>query len=188
MALFRRNSSAAAAPEPEPQPEVTGPGPAKKDRPTPSRKEAEAARRQRVTHTMTAKEARKEASRRSRADRMRALSAREAAPEKQLLRDYVDARFSLGEFLLPSLVVLLAGSFLSQVWPAATLVATLAMYVFIILVIIDGALMWRGFKKVLAQRMPKVSPKGLLMYGMNRCIQLRRFRMPPPRLKRGDAY
>ena len=33
-----------------------------------------------------------------------------------------------------------------------------------------------------------MSPKGLLMYGMNRCIQLRRFRMPPPRLKRGDAY
>ena len=46
--------------------------------------------------------------------------------------------------------MLLAGSFLSQVWPAATLVATLAMYVFIILVIVDGALMWRGFKKVLA--------------------------------------
>ena len=54
------------------------------------------------------------------------------------MRDYVDARFSLGEFLLPSLVVLLAGSFLSQVVPAATLVATLAMYVFIILVIVDS--------------------------------------------------
>jgi Protein of unknown function (DUF3043) len=164
------------------------PGPVRKDRPTPSRREAEAARRQRVIRTMTPKEARREAARRNRAERMKTLNAREATPEKQLLRDYVDARFSLGEFLLPSLVVLLAASFMSQVWPPVTLIATLIMYVYIILVLLDGALMWRGFKKVLAQRLPKVSPKGLLMYGMNRCIQIRRFRMPPPRLKRGDSY
>ena len=104
------------------------------------------------------------------------------------MRDYVDARFNLGEFLLPSLVVILAGSFMSQVWPPITLIATLVMYIYIILVLVDGFLMWRGFKKVLAERLPKASPKGLLMYGMNRCIQIRRFRMPPPRLKRGESY
>jgi hypothetical protein len=188
VALFRRNSSAAAAPTPEPAPEPTGPGPVKKDRPTPSRREAEAARRQRVTRTLTPKQARKEAAGRNRAERMRALSARESAPDKQLLRDYVDARFSLGEYLLPSLIVLLAASFLSSFVPNATLIATLVMYVYIILVIVDCAIMWRGFKKVLAARMPNVSTKGLMMYGMNRCIQIRRFRMPAPRLKRGDSY
>ena len=119
---------------------------------------------------------------------MRALNARESAPEKQLIRDYVDARFSLGEYLLPSLVVILAASFLSMVWANVSLLATLAMYVFILAVIFDGFLMWRGFKKVLAERMPNASTKGLLMYGMNRCIQIRRFRMPPPRLKRGDKF
>lgn len=189
MALFRRNTPEAAPPEPEPAPsELLAPGRVRKDRPTPSRKEAEAARRQRVHRTMSTKEARREASRHSRAERLRVLNGREAAPEKQLLRDYVDARFSLGEVLLPSLVVLLAASFMSNIWPPVTLVATLVMYVYIILVLIDGAVMWRGFKKVLAERMPKVPPKGLLMYGMNRCIQIRRFRMPPPRLKRGDRY
>ncbi len=187
VALFRRNTPEAAPSEPEPV-EPAGPGPAKKDRPTPSRREAEAARRQRVTRTLTPKEARREASQRNRSERLRALNAREATPEKQLLRDYVDARFSLGEFLLPSLVVLLAASFLSSVWGPITLIATLVMYVYIILVILDGFLMWRGFKKVLAARMPKASTKGLLMYGMNRCIQIRRFRMPPPRLKRGEQY
>ena len=55
-------------------------------------------------------------------------------------------------------------------------------------VFVDGYLMWRGFKKVLAERLPKESPKGLLMYGMTRSIQIRRFRMPPPRIKRGEAY
>jgi hypothetical protein len=48
--------------------------------------------------------------------------------------------------------------------------------------------MWRGFKRVLAERIPNASTKGLLMYGMTRSTQIRRFRMPPPRLKRGDAY
>ncbi len=187
VALFRRNTPEAAPPEPEPI-EPGAPGPVKKDRPTPSRKEAEAARRQRVHRTLTPKEARREASQHNRAERLKSLNAREAAPEKALMRDYVDARFSLGEFLLPSLVVLLAGSFMSQVWPPITLIATLVMYVYIILVLFDGFLMWRGFKKVLADRIPRASTKGLLMYGMNRCIQIRRFRMPPPRLKRGESY
>lgn len=190
MALFRRNKP--EAPEPEPEDSlpsmITEHGPTKKDRPTPSRKEAEAARRQRVTQQLSPKEARREASARNRTERMRALNVREAQPEKALMRDYIDARFSVGEFLLPALVVILALSFLNSVMPGITVIATVVMYVYIIAVILDGYIMWRGFKKVLAQRLPKVSPKGLLMYGMNRMIQIRRFRMPAPRIKRGDAY
>jgi hypothetical protein len=188
VALFRRNKSEAPEPKPESGPEPTGSGPVRKDRPTPTRKEAEALRRQRVTRQLTPREARREAAGRNRVERMRALNAREAQPEKALMRDYVDARFSIGEFLLPSLVIILALSFMNQVWPAMTLFATIAMYVYIIAVILDGVIMWRGFKKVLAQRLPKASPKGLLMYGMNRMIQIRRFRMPAPRIKRGDPY
>ena len=188
MAFFRRNSPPASDPEPEPSLAESSGGPTKKDRPTPTRKQAEAARRQRVTQTLTPREARKEAARKNRAERVRALNAREAAPEKALMRDYVDARFSLGEYLLPSLVVILAVSFVSAAYPAVSLFSTVAMYVFILLVVLDGVLMWRGFKKVLAQRLPKASPKGLLMYGMNRSIQIRRFRMPPPRIKRGQPY
>ncbi len=138
--------------------------------------------------TLSPKEARRETSRQNRSERMRAMAARDAVPEKQLMRDYVDARFSLGEFLLPSLVVILAFSFLSQVIPNITVIATAVMYLYILLVLLDGFWMWRGFKKVLAQRLPKASPKGLAMYGMNRMIQIRRFRIPPPRIKRGQAY
>ena len=117
------------------------------------------------------------------------MHARDNTPEKALLRDYIDARFSIGELLLPSLVVILAATFAGSAFPRITLLATLMMYLFILLVLFDGlVVMWRGYKKVLAQRLPRSSPRGLLMYGMNRCIQIRRFRMPPPRIKRGDAY
>ena len=188
MALFRRRSEGTepttTAPAPAPAP-VPG---ARKDRPTPTRREAEAARRQRVNRTLTPKEARRAAAEQSRAQRMRTLSAREAAPEKALMRDYVDARFSLGEFLLPSLVVILALSFATVAFPRASAITTLMMYVFILAVLADCYILWRGFKRVLAERLPDAPTRGLMMYGINRSIQIRRFRMPAPRLTRGDTY
>jgi len=187
VALFRRNSG---TPEPETAPPVTESSGAvrRKAGPTPSRKVAEAARRQRVTPTLNKKEARLEASRQARARRLRVMSIRESVPEKALMRDYVDARFSLGELLLPSLALILLSSFLSAVFPRVAGISVAIMYLFIFFVLLDGFIMWRGFKKVLAQRLPAVTKKGLLMYGMNRCIQIRRFRIPPPRIKRGEAF
>jgi Protein of unknown function (DUF3043) len=186
VALFRRNNQVVT---PEPAATTVDPVPTgKKDRPTPTRKEAEAARRQRMTTTLSKKEARAAARGQSRAQRMKAVSARDAAPEKVLMRDYIDARFNLGEFLLPAVVVILLVTVAGSYWPAVTLISTVAMYLFIIGVFVDGYLMWRGFKKVLASRLPKASPKGLLMYGMARSTQIRRFRSPAPRIKRGEAY
>ncbi|HEX7209568.1 MAG TPA: DUF3043 domain-containing protein [Propionibacteriaceae bacterium] len=185
MALFRRNSQPAT---PEPTTTLESAPSGKKDRPTPTRKEAEAARRQRMNTTLSKKQSRAAASRQSRSERMKTISAREAVPEKVLMRDYIDARFNLGEFLLPSVVVILAVTLLGSYWPAVTLIATMAMYLFIIGVFVDGYLMWRGFKKVLAKRLPKASPKGLLLYGMTRSTQIRRFRSPAPRIKRGETY
>jgi len=181
VALFGRKS--AADEEPEPTPSLVeevggGANTPKKGRPTPSRKEAEDARRNRVTRTLTKKEARAETTRQNRVERAKSMSARESVPEKALMRDYVDSHFSIGEFLLPALVIILALTFLSTAIPRIALISTIAMYAFILLVLLDCFVMWRGFKKVLAQRLPKASPKGLLMYGMNRSIQIRRFRMP----------
>jgi len=185
VALFRRNSQPAS---PEPTTTLESAPTGKKDRPTPTRKEAEAARRQRMNTTLSKKQSRAAASRQSRSERMKTISAREAVPEKVLMRDYIDARFNLGEFLLPSVVVILAVTLLGSYWPVVTLIATMAMYLFIIGVFVDGYLMWRGFKKVLAKRLPKASPKGLLLYGMTRSTQIRRFRSPAPRIKRGETY
>lgn len=188
MALFRRSSSTDEAPAPTgPTVRTTEPG-GRKNGPTPTRKEAEAARRQRVTQTMTKREARAAGSKQNRAERMRAMATRDATPEKALMRDYVDARFSIGEILLPSLVVILALSFLNAVLPQAAVIGTVVMYLYIVAVIVDLFLMWRGFKRVLATRLPHASPRGLLMYGSNRAIQIRRFRIPAPRVKRGEAY
>lgn len=191
MAIFRRGASngstAMTPPTSETATDVRDPS-GRKPGPTPSRKEAEAARRQRVTQTYSKKESRALASRQNRSDRMRALAARDNTPEKALMRDHVDARFSIGEVLLPALVLILATSFLNTIFPAAATVGTIVMYLYVLLVIGDLFLMWRGYKKVLAARLPGSSTKGLLFYGANRAIQIRRFRIPPPRVKRGEKY
>ena len=141
-----------------------------------------------MTQTYSKKESRAAASRQNRSERMKVLAARDNTPEKALMRDYVDARFSIGEFLLPSLVVILAVSFLAVMYPTVSAITTILMYLFILLVLFDSWRLWQGFKRVLAERLPNAPTRGLMMYGVNRAIQIRRFRLPPPRIKRGDAY
>lgn len=186
MALFRRSKPAEPAPAPPVPP--SGPGPSRKEGPTPTRREAEAARRQRVTPQLTKKQARQEASAHNRAERMKAISARESQPERVLMRDFVDSRFSIGEVLLPALVLILLSSFLPGTSGAAAKYSAFVMYGYITAVILDLIWMWRKFKRILAERLPRSSPKGLFMYGMNRTIQIRRLRMPPPRVKRRGSF
>jgi hypothetical protein len=190
VALFRRTGNPPPDPEPvQPVVQSTGPAIRKKEGPTPSRKEAEAARRQRVNRTLTKKEARAESARQARTQRVRAMSARDNTPEKALLRDHIDSRFSLGELLLPSLVVILAASFFGSRNLAIATYATVLMYLFIAAVLVDGLVIkWGSYKRLLDQRLPGTPTRGLRLYAMNRCIQIRRFRMPPPRIKRGEAY
>jgi DUF3043 family protein len=186
VALLRRKPEPVAEPEPATTtPAVPG---TKKARPTPTRKEAEAARRQRVHQPMSNRQARAAAARQARADRLRTMALRDQSPEKSLMRDYIDARLNLGEFLLPSVVVILAITLLGSFFPNVAIFTTLLMYLFILAVIVDGFLMWRGFKRVLAKRLPDAPTRGLMMYGMTRSTQIRRFRLPPPRIKRGEAY
>ena len=84
--------------------------------------------------------------------------------------------------------MLLAVTIIGSYWPQVTIIITLVMYAFILGVFVDGAIMWRGFKRVLEERLPGTPTKGLVFYGMTRSTQIRRFRMPSPRVKRGEAF
>lgn len=190
MALFRRKDDSKAVAdrdEPEDEPELTvarAGGPRKKESPTPTRKQAEAARRQRLTRKVS----KKDAARERRAARTKAMQAQDNTPEKVLLRDYVDARRNIGEYMLPGVLIMFVGLFLAQLAPGIASMAILVIYVLLAAVAIDIFVMWRGFKRVLAQRLPRSATRGLLMYGMNRAIQFRRMRRPAPRIRRGDRY
>ena len=119
MKLFGRSDEKSAQQTSEAGPAETTrrerrPGEAK-GRPTPTRRQAEAERRA----------------------RMEAYEARDRTPEKELLRDVVDSRWSLAEFVLPILLLNLAASIM---WPNHTNPIAYVMYGYILLSIIDGVL------------------------------------------------
>jgi hypothetical protein len=169
--------------------------PGAKNRPTPKRRDQEAARKQPlvVTDRKVAKdrdkEKRREALARQRAAMVTGddagLPARDKGAERRFIRDYVDARWSVGEVVLPIMIIVLALSFLRTSW--ALMTVFFLTYGLIAVAIIDAVLMWRRIKSRLIAKfgVGKV-PQGALMYSVMRAFQLRPTRMPKPQVKRGD--
>jgi hypothetical protein len=60
--------------------------------------------------------------------------------------------------------------------------------VLVVIILIDAQLIRRGLVKLVAQRLPGESTRGLTMYSVMRALQIRRFRMPAPRVQPGDKF
>lgn len=161
--------------------------PEKKGIPTPSRKEAEAARRERLNPTLSPKESRARERQTKRAQRDEYFVKAESTPNRVLMRDLVDAHRGASQYTMPILMVTLAVSLmLSGVSPNLAIVVTALTYVVFGAIVLDIALLWRRYKKLAAERIPKEPLKGMLGYLINRTINLRRLRTPAPRVKPGD--
>lgn len=170
--------------------------PGAKNRPTPKRRDQEAARKQPlvVTDRKVAKDRDKEKRREAMARQRQAmvtgddahLPPRDKGPERRFIRDYVDARWSVGEIVLPIMVIVLALSFLRTSW--ALMTVFFLTYGLIAVAIVDAILMWRRIKsRLIAKFGPGHVPQGATMYAVMRAFQLRPTRMPKPQVKRG-AY
>ncbi len=167
--------------------------PGAKNRPTPKRRDQEAANKRPVvvTDRKAASRAERDARRASMAETRAALVTgdeskmppRDKGPIKRYIRDYVDARFSLGEILLPTMLMALLLSFIKEVW-ALTAVFVL-VYGLIFLTMGDAFLMWRKIKGQLQAKFGTV-PSGSMMYAVMRAYQIRRSRLPRPMNKRGE--
>lgn len=109
----------------------------------------------------------------------------ERLPWRVYIRDYVDARHNLGEYFIPVAVVTLIGSMLvTAVGPALSVPLMIALYVYLIAVLIDVAIMWHKLKKKLIEKYGEASvAKGSRSgtYAWSRAIQVRRWRLPKPR-------
>jgi hypothetical protein len=173
----------------------TGTSESGKGRPTPKRKEAESARKQGISVPKDPKAARRAARDRDREARAKSRAGlmagdpayfprRDAGPVKAQVRDYVDRRRTVGEFFVPfAFVVLLMGLVNNPT------VQTTVVYVWtsvLLLVVLDtilvGILLGRSLRKDYPDKSDR---KGAVSYGVLRALQLRRFRIPPPRIKAG---
>ena len=189
MGLFSPNQDKqAATAQPVPAPlQVPIPNGAK-TAPTPKRRDAEAARRQRVNPQLSPKDAKRKARMDATVERRKRAEALDSTPGKVLMRSWVDTRFNLAEWSMPILMtLLLLVLVVSPAYPPIVEPTTYGTWAFIIFIAVDIFVMWHGFKKLAARRIPGEPLKGLLYYGFNRSLTMRRMRIPRPVAKRGDT-
>jgi hypothetical protein len=190
--VFRRSAKVDAAPDIPAEPK----GPGAKGRPTPTRREAEAARRERAKAGLDKKAAAKAQRQRRmsetakvreamRSGDERYLPQRDKGPVKRYIRDYVDARISIAEFLLPLLVVIMVLQYSGNT--ALIAVSSSLWTVTILMVAIDTAWLLFRLKRRLRAKYPDEPLRGTTFYTIMRVVQLRWLRMPKPRVKIGGA-
>ena len=210
--MFRRRSAGATAGTAQDSPGAQSPDtPAEtktrpaaesaKGRPTPKRSEAEAGRRQPITGTRGSRapaaprtkeeKAKARTGRVNKYEAMRrgeawALNPRDRGPARALARDYIDSKRRISEYYMYVLVVLLAAVFVRS--KSAQAIISPLVLALVLVIVVDGLLIRRSLRRLMAERLPGESARGLTMYAVMRALQIRRFRVPSPRVKPGDKF
>ncbi len=111
-----------------------------------------------------------------------ALPVRDRGPARRFVRNYVDARRSIAEYLLPLLFVVLIISRITSL----AIFAIALMYAVFLGALIEGFVLSRKIRKLVTEKFPDSPSRGLGVYGWSRSTQLRRLRAPKPQFKPGD--
>jgi hypothetical protein len=114
------------------------------------------------------------------------LPIRDRGPQKKFVRDYVDARFSIGELMIPFMVILIITSLFSEVVPAVTMIGFVALWAFFILAIIDVLIVGFILNRKLGAKFGADRVEKVRWYAAMRALQLRPMRLPKPQVKRGQ--
>jgi len=166
-----------------------------KGHPTPSRKEREAANKRPLVP-----EDRKEAARQARAKSAesrekarlgmaagddRYLTVRDKGPQRRYVRDYVDARFSVGEIMIPVMLLVIVLTFLPQ--RELQVYGIIALWTFFLVAVVDCFFLGFTVRRKLGVKFgaSKVE-RGVRWYAAMRALQLRMIRLPKPQVKRGQ--
>ena len=190
-------NGAAAASDADASPARPGAVTAGKGRPTPKRSEAERRRRQPYTAPKDRKEAARASRDRQRTDRAHrmqavrrgeewALPPRDRGPVKALARDYVDSKRRISEYYMYGLLVLLVLLFIRA--PIVQTIVPLLVLAAVLIMAIEGIFIGRKVKRIAAERLPGQSTRGLALYSAMRALQIRKLRVPKPRVKPGDSF
>ena len=115
-----------------------------------------------------------------------ALNPRDRGPAKALARDYIDSKRRISEYYMYILVVLLAAVFLRNK-TEQQYVSPLVL-VLVVVILLDAQIIRRSLRRLVAERLPGESTRGLTVYAVMRALQIRRFRMPAPRVRPGDKF
>jgi len=166
-----------------------------KGRPTPKRSEAERRRRQPFNAPADKKAAYQQSRERDRTTRSRrmeamrrgeswALPPKDQGPVRALARDYVDSRRSFSEYYMFGVLVLVVLLFVPSLRKSA--IVDYLVLVLLAVIVTESVLVGGRVIRLAQQRFPGESTRGIRMYAAIRGTQIRRLRMPAPRVKPGD--
>ncbi len=176
-----------------------------KGRPTPKRSEAERNRYQPITGSRAGSRSGSrsgpagprtpEDKQRASADRTRryeamkqgeswALNPKDRGPVRALARDYVDSKRRVSEYYMYILLILVVALFFRS--KAAQEFISPLILVLVFIIVVDAQLIRRALNRMVAERLPGQSTKGVTLYAVMRALQIRRFRIPAPRVHPGD--
>ncbi|GAA1358822.1 hypothetical protein GCM10009596_13090 [Arthrobacter rhombi] len=114
----------------------------------------------------------------------RYLSARDKGPQKRFARDFVDARWMVGEFLMIVILVFLVVAFTMTKNVQIQAYITFGLWIVLGITIIDSFIMSRQLKKRLVTKFGS-QDRGVLWYACMRGLQFRKLRLPKPQVSRG---
>lgn len=162
-----------------------------KGRPTPRRRDREAASKRPLVAN-SAKERRAKA--RALRDKAREglargderyLPLRDKGPQRKWVRDFVDARWNVGEFLIPLMFGVIIATFLPSI--QAQVIAIIVLWGFFAFSIIDSFILGAQVKKRLVAKYGEAQVEnGVRWYAAMRGLQMRGLRLPKAMVKRGD--
>ena len=167
-----------------------------KGRPTPSRRDAEAARKARAKSPRSRKGRSREdrAKRAESSQRVRAgikagderyLPPRDQGPVRRFVRDLVDVRFSIGEVMIPLMLVTLVLGYSGN--PRLASIGNTILLFTLLVVVLDLVVLRFRLRRALRERFPDESPKGTTFYAFTRALQLRFMRLPKTQVRIGQA-
>ena len=165
-----------------------------KGRPTPKRSEAERRRRQPYSAPADRKAALAQTRGRDREARTRkyaamrrgeewALAPKDRGPVRALARDYVDSRRRISEYYMYGLGALVILLFI----PATRLIVDYLVLGVVLIMLAEGAFLGRQVLRLAAERFPGERTRGVRLYAALRAMQIRKLRVPAPRVQPGDT-
>jgi hypothetical protein len=164
-----------------------------KGRATPTRKEREAANKRplvpndrklaRQQSRVAAAEARERARVGMALGEEKYLPARDRGPQKKFARDYIDARYSFGELLVPLMFIIIIWSFVD----ARSALSVYILWGFLMVLVVDSTILSIALRKRIDAKFGAGSmERGVRWYAIMRAIQLRVMRMPKPQVGRRE--
>ncbi|MFF5171981.1 DUF3043 domain-containing protein [Micromonospora sp. NPDC000089] len=195
--LFRRksadsdSSATAVVTEEQPTARPRGYTPSKKELGLQTPKRPVAGRRPAGPVKPLTKEEAREQRRKARAEAAaefrREGGPRDRGPERQLARNVVDSRRTVGTWFFGGALIVLVGS--NAAMPPVIRLASNVLWGALALgVVIDSILISRKIKKLVAQRFPNSGERmgSIYLYAIMRSITFRRMRAPAPQVNIGD--